>query len=306
MTKNYMIYPLKTMRITQSYHGETSHLLHWDQNANYRDYPIDDGGNDGGTDPIYCPCDEMQVTAIRGLGNRSITNTIWLVSTSAVVAPTFTDIAFMCLTHSNDQDLSKIKVGDIFKRGEIICHEGSDGATSNHIHLVAGKGYCDNWIENSNHKWVMKGEALPPEDVFFLDRSFTKEAFGGFLPWVELPKTLNYLGNPVEREATSSQLEVVVTSLRARKDPSLQGEILGYIQPGIYTYTDVIEADNYRWYRIESYWIAYQEGWINILPKTDPVEETKPEESSPRLIFTCEKSGKYLIYLEKGAKLYLE
>ena len=154
MNKNYMIYPLKTMRITQSYHGETSHRLHWYQANNYRDYPIDDGGLDSGRDPIYCPCDEMKVTAIRGLGNASVTNTIWLVSTSPVVAPTFNDIAFMTLTHSNDQDLSKIKVGDIFKRGEIICHEGSDGATSNHIHIVAGKGYCDTWIENNNHNSI--------------------------------------------------------------------------------------------------------------------------------------------------------
>lgn len=305
MNKNYMIYPLKTMRITQSYHGETSHRLHWYQANDYRDYPIDDGGLDSGRDPIYCPCDEMKVTAIRGLGNASVTNTIWLVSTSPVVAPTFNDIAFMTLTHSNDQDLSKIKVGDIFKRGEIICHEGSDGATSNHIHIVAGKGYCDTWIENSNRKWVMKGECLPPEDVFFLDSNFTKEVFGGFLPWVELPKELSYVGTPVPRDSTQNQLEVLVTNLRARREPNLQGDILGYIQPGIYTYTDEKNIDGYKWYQVESYWIASKDDWVILLPKDSPPEEV-PKEETPRLIFTCQQTGKYLIYLQAGTKLYLE
>ena len=306
MSKNYMIYPLKTMRITQSYHGETSHRPHWYQATDYRDYPIDDGGVDSGMDPIYCPCDEMQVTAIRGLGNASVTNTIWLVSTSPVVAPTFNDVAFMTLTHSNDQDLSRIKVGDIFKRGEVICHEGSNGASSNHIHIVAGKGYCDTWIENSNHKWVMKGECLPPEDVFFLDPSFTKEVFGGSLPWVEIPDELSYVGTPVPRDSTVDQLEVLVTNLRARRDPNLQGEILGYIQPGIYPYTEESDADGYHWYKIESYWIAYQEGWITLYLKTLSPEENQPEEIKPRLIFTCRQTGKYLIYLQAGTKLYLE
>ena len=305
MNKNYMIYPLKTMRITQSYHGETSHRPHWYQATDYWDYPIDDGGLDSGKDPIYCPCDEMKVTAIRGLGNASVTNTIWLVSTSPVVAPTFNDIAFMTLTHSNDQDLSQIKVGDLFKRGEIICHEGSDGATSNHIHIVAGKGYCDTWVENNNHKWVMKGVCLPPEDVFFLDPSFTKEVFGGSLPWVGLPTQLSYVGTPVSRDSTVNQLEVLVTNLRARREPGLQGEVLGYIQPGIYTYTEEKNVDNYQWYRVESYWIASTDGWVTLLLRESPSEEI-PEVAKPRLIFTCQQTGKYLIYLQAGAKLYLE
>ncbi len=305
MNKNYMIYPLKTMRITQSYHGETSHRPHWYQATDYWDYPIDDGGLDSGKDPIYCPCDEMKVTAIRGLGNASVTNTIWLVSTSPVVAPTFNDIAFMTLTHSNDQDLSQIKVGDLFKRGEIICHEGSDGATSNHIHIVAGKGYCDTWVENNNHKWVMKGVCLPPEDVFFLDPSFTKEVFGGSLPWVVLPTQLSYVGTPVSRDSTVNQLEVLVTNLRARREPGLQGEVLGYIQPGIYTYTEEKNVDNYQWYRVESYWIASTDGWVTLLLRESPSEEI-PEVAKPRLIFTCQQTGKYLIYLQAGAKLYLE
>ena len=69
-----------------------------------------DGGKDGGREGIYCPCDEMRVTAIKGVGNKNITNTIWLVSTTKVQTPTFNDYAFMTLTHSNDSDFKNIKV----------------------------------------------------------------------------------------------------------------------------------------------------------------------------------------------------
>ena len=55
---NYFVYPMKYMRITQSYSGTASHKLHWYNSKNYKDYPIDDGGRDSGRDGIYCPCDE--------------------------------------------------------------------------------------------------------------------------------------------------------------------------------------------------------------------------------------------------------
>ena len=151
----------------------------------------------------------------------------------------------------------------------------------------------------------MKGVCLPPEDVFFLDPSFTKEVFGGSLPWVELPTQLSYVGTPVSRDSTVNQLEVLVTNLRARREPGLQGEVLGYIQPGIYTYTEEKNVDNYQWYRVESYWIASTDGWVTLLLRESPSEEI-PEVAKPRLIFTCQQTGKYLIYLQAGAKLYLE
>ena len=76
MNRNYMVYPLKYMRITCRY-DEASHRKHnIGVTDGIVDYPIDDGGIDTGRDPIYCPCDEMRVTAIKGIGNNNITNTI--------------------------------------------------------------------------------------------------------------------------------------------------------------------------------------------------------------------------------------
>lgn len=196
MNKNYMTYPLEYMRVTCTY-KEGSHKDH--TTGNYRDYPIDDGGLDTKKSPIYCPCDEMKIVEIKGIDNKGVTNTIWLESTKKVIKPTFNDYVFMTLTHSDDNDIRNLKKGQTFKRGEIICYEGTDGATANHIHLVTGRGKCNSWIYNSNNKLVMKGDSKKPEDIFFIDRNFTKELWGGYLIWKDLP-TSNVENNTIEEQ----------------------------------------------------------------------------------------------------------
>ena len=296
MIKNYMIYPLKNMRITCRY-DEGSHKNH---NVNVKDnivdYPIDDGGIDSGKDAIYCPCDEMRITAIRGVGNSSVTNTIWLVSTSKVVTPTFTDYVYITLTHSDDSDIRDLKIGQTFKRGEIICHEGVDGAASNHIHITCGRGESTTWKQNSNGSWVIYGNSKKPEEVFFIDRSFTNEIWGGYLPWVELTQRV---GSPVARDTSVKQIEVIVDNLNARISPSLSSEKLGYVNRGIYNIVDSIEKEGYTWVKIDNFWIATNSDWVVFY------DENKEKEIKPRLIFTCNETGKYIIYLEKGSKLYI-
>lgn len=293
MNNNYMVYPLKSMRITCRY-DEYSHAKH---NINVTDgkidYPIDDGGKDTGKDAIYCPCDEMVVTAIRGIGSTITTNTIWLVSTSQVVTPTFTDYVFMTLTHSDDDDIKNIKVGDKFKRGEVICHEGSDGATNNHVHIICGRGSSDNWVKNSNGAWVMTGNTKRPEEVFYIDKSFTNILYDGKLKWSILQK--NNIGNPIKRDNTKYQVEVLVDNLNARSSYSVNSDSFGYINKGIYDILDIKDNEGYLWVKVEEYWIAINDGW-NIIYEI---------EDKPKLIFECEKDGKYIIYLKNGMKLYL-
>lgn len=305
MNKNYMVYPLKYMRITCRY-DEASHKKHCINVADGKiDYPIDDGGKDQGQDPIYCPCDEMKVTAIKGIGNSS-TNTIWLVSTTPVITPTFTDIAYISLTHSNDSDFKNIKVGDTFKRGQIICYEGTDGTTSNHIHMTCGRGSSNNWAQNSNGSWVIVGDSKKPEDVFFIDRSFTEELWGGYLIWEDLPKK-EKVGNPVSKDENIDQIEVLVDNLNARSNNSINSTSYGYMNRGLYNIIEQKENEGYLWVKVENYWIANKEGWTKYYKKTDNCSEKLLELQNefPKLIFTCPQSGKYLIYLDKGKKLYI-
>ena len=51
----YLTYPFKTMTITQTYMGSTSHYLHTTIN-NYRDYPNNEAKADYDRNPFYAPC----------------------------------------------------------------------------------------------------------------------------------------------------------------------------------------------------------------------------------------------------------
>lgn len=189
MNKNYLTYPFKVMRITQNYKGKTSHLPH--TLGNIKDYPIDEGGKDSGRDAVHCTCDKMKVKRVYGVGNGGV-NTIWLESCEKVhFADGTRDFCTMLITHPNDSDLRGIKVGKIFKRGDVICHEGMDGATGNHIHLSAGKGrYIGNgWKKNSKGKYVLTctGGAFKPEKLFYIDDNFTKIISAGGIAFKKLP-----------------------------------------------------------------------------------------------------------------------
>lgn len=188
----YFYFPMETMAVSQNYNGKTSHYDHC-HDTTPKDYPIDICGAGTGQSAVFAPVD-MKVTAIRGVGS-GVTNTIWLVSTEKVQTPTFTDYVFMTLTHWNDNDSAikkHNKVGSIIKKGQIICYEGTDGASANHIHLVCGKGTANNWVKNTKGKWVILGNSLPPEQVMYINDDFTKCKTSGGLVFKSLPKIEYY------------------------------------------------------------------------------------------------------------------
>lgn len=188
---NYLTYPFKTMRITQNYLGRTSHYPH--TTGNIKDYPLDEGGRDGGRDPFYCPCDGMKIVKIYGVYSGG-TNTMWVESTTKVnFADGTSDYVCGQLTHMNDSDIGKLKVGQTFKRGDIICYEGTDGATGNHIHHSWGKGHIaeGGWSQNSNGKWVLRttNGTFKPEQLFYVDKNFTTVDYAGGLTFKSVPTT---------------------------------------------------------------------------------------------------------------------
>ena len=186
---NYVTYPCKTMRITQNYKGTTSHKPH--TAGTPKDYPIDEGCSDTGKDYIYCPCDEMKIRRIYGVGTKG-TNTIWLESTDkADFADKSKDYLTLMITHPDDENVKSLKVGDIFRRGDKITREGKDGATANHLHISAGKGKMkgSGWMQNSKGKWVLTTTVATskPEDVFYIDPDFTKILSAGGIKFKQLP-----------------------------------------------------------------------------------------------------------------------
>lgn len=196
MDKNYLTYPVKNMKITQSYLGSYSHAKNY--NGRPYDYPIDEACLDSSREYMYCPCDCMVVKYIYGV-NAKGTNTIWLESTEKVVMPCGTDYVTIMVIHPMDDDLSKLKVGQKFYRGDKMFREGTDGnATGNHFHISVGKGkYRNGWVQNNKGAWPIDtvSGAIKPEQAFFVDKSFTNVIKTSGLTFTELPKITYPVGD---------------------------------------------------------------------------------------------------------------
>ena len=212
MTKNYLTYPCKVMNITQGYTGSYTHSQH--NIGSPKDYPWDEACEGSGRSAMYCPCDEIKIKKIYGVGNRG-TNTIWLESTSKVFFADGTNGYFtMLIIHPNDSDIRDLYVGQKFKRGQIICYEGTDGnATGNHFHFSTGKGKNGTWTENSRGKWVLtcSGGTYKPEKLFYIDPAFTTIKNSRGIEFKTLPS-----------EYSKGHYNVTVSELNVRTGPGTE------------------------------------------------------------------------------------
>ena len=67
---------------------------------------------------------------------------------------------------THDNNISDIKVGQIFKQGEVCYQEGTTGqATGNHIHVEIGEGWQYKKYKDINGNWCLKN-LVPAENVF--------------------------------------------------------------------------------------------------------------------------------------------
>lgn len=292
--KEYAIYPFEYMRITQR-HDEGNHLPHWKPDANYSDKPWDEAGKDGGRD-YFIAKNEYKI--VEKLGSQSTGYSVRLETTHKVYIPYKEDdvILEITATHLNYDDWSKLSNGQIIKVGQKLFREGTSGqASGNHFHITANIGKYYGFLQNSNGKWVFCYEkSLTPEEAYYVDSSVKILDSKGY-KFKEVP-AMEKVGKPVERNTKVDQLKVKVPELRARKEPSLNGEILGYMNEGYYNIDGKTEADGYTWYKVQDMWIAYDEQWEDILPREQTKEEIQIEYKNRIL----EHIDEFLIkYIEK-------
>ena len=256
MKKNYLIFPMKVMGITQTYDGKTSHYI--SSHGTPADYPIDIAGKDTGREPFYCPCDEMEVVKIAGdvTGNNHA-NGAWLVSTSEVdFADGTRDICTIKFVHMNNSDFGRngIYVGRRYKRGELIGHEGTSHASGNHVHMSAGKGGLkgSGWEKNSLGSWVITTThgTAKPENLFFVDPAFTTVKNARGLKFKELPKEEKKV---IKFGVVSGEVKTKITTdaLALRSKAQTQsGKRFFYISKGktVQVVQEAIcKADGYTW-----------------------------------------------------------
>ena len=170
---------------------------------------------------------------------------------------------YMTLWTAHDNTPSK--VGTKFKQGEIYSRMGTAGGVARHCHLEVQKGKFKKATKYTSQGSYKFDNMIEPFNALFLteDTIFKYSDY----KWTRLPDTI---GTPVERNEYVDQIEVIVDLLRARKEPSLKGSILGFTEKGIYNIISKTEADDYTWYQIEdNIWIAYNSEWEILYPKKE-------------------------------------
>lgn len=281
--KNYLIYPTKIMNITQNYSDNFSHKPNSTGKPIY-DYPIDENCGSTGRDYFYCPCDEVEIKRIYGVGSSGA-NTIWLQSTSKVLfADNTEDYCTILVTHPNDDTLKSLKVGQTFKRKEKMFLEGKDGnATGNHFHISVSKGkfVYSGWKKNNLGAWCITGKPIKPEEAFFIDREFTTIKKTAGLKFKDMPKI--EVPKPVEKDNKVTQVEVIVAKLRARTTPKIASDnIIGFVEKGYYNILSIDTDAKYDWYEVEKdKWIADDGTFLKVHKKEEepPTEGPKTEDT---------------------------
>ena len=282
----YAIYPFEYMRITQR-HDEGNHLAHWDPFIDYSDKPWDEATQDGGRG-YFVPGNDYKV--VEKNGSQSYGYNVRLETCNQVKIPFQDDTVILevTLTHLNADDWNKLSTGQIIHKGEKIIREGtSGGATGNHLHCTANFGPYYGYLVNANGKSCFVYEkSLTPTEAFYVNDGVHLIDSRGYV-FKEVPS--QYVGTPVARNTKVDQIEVIANILNARKDPSLSGEKLGYINPGFYDIQDKTDADNYTWYKVQNMWIAYNEEWENLYPKEEPSKEEIEKEYKQRILESANK-----------------
>ena len=210
----YAIYPSKKMRISQRY-DEGNHLAHFN-NANYKDYPIDETyGDSASTGIFYAPFDCEVVKKY-----SATTKEIWITSTKKVDTPLGSNYVTVFIGHIRSEEYENINVGDTYKQYEPIVHEEKDAmSTGYHNHISAGLGKMKGtgWVKNNRGLWIPQttNGMKKPELIFYVDKSFTRIVNDKGLKFQDMPSEevpqapetpANYITYKIKKGDTLSEI----------------------------------------------------------------------------------------------------
>lgn len=177
-----------------------------------------------------------------------------------------------------------VKVNQVVNQKEIIGYMGNTGnSTGAHLHFE---------VRNENDVRI---DPYP-----YLNK--------------DLPSQYKVV-DPVVKDENNNQIKVNTNDLNVRINPGLDSLIIGIAKEnGIYNYSDVVNKDNYNWYKIgDNNYIAYSDTWATLYPKNDisEVEQLKNKIASLEKeieelkngnysTFTAVESDNYYLYLNQN------
>lgn len=262
------MYPSKTIRITQRDHQGT-HADCW---------ATDEAGSDGGISSLFAPFTGI----IKKIYSKDA-NEVWLESVEPVLFADGTK-DYMTIMFCHDNDVSDLWVGKIIKKGEAFYQEGTKGyATGNHCHFECAKGKFTGtgWHKDNAGYWSINNGKLVTDCLFVDDSYNIIQTLGLNFKNVKEVEPKRY-GSPVERNEYVNQIKINADNVRARTSPS--GEIIGYVNSGIYNSIEIVNKDGYDWHKVEdNLWCAMGE-WAEWLPKKEkPVEQPKSDDTDTKI-----------------------
>lgn len=154
-----------------------------------------------------------------------------------------------------------VKVGQKVKRGDYLGKQNNSGYSNGaHDHFEV-------YVGGAGTKWRVN-----PVDYCFAYPHQTVNADTQKEYNIQHYSPTVYVGKPVARNANVNQLRIISTSLRARKAPNLNGEVLGYANTGYYNVVEQASSDGYKWYNVGEFWVANNDisSWCEYLPKAEP------------------------------------
>lgn len=260
------MYPSPYIRITQKDHVGT-HADSW---------AFDEAGSDGGIDYLIASF----TGAIKKI-YTSDANEVWLESVDKVQYPDGT-IDYMTLMLAHDNDVSNLKVGQVIKQGQRFYEEGTKGnASGNHVHIECAKGKFTGtgWHQNSAGYWsINNGKKV--DECLWIDDSYKLMNTGGYKFRNVKDAEPKKLGTPVARNESIDQVRIYDESVQVRARNNPNGDILGYMNTGIYNLQERKPDGDYEWFRVENgLWFAYSTDWSELLSKKEIIVEPPIVES---------------------------
>lgn len=238
--------PLKKLGITGT----------WEEHINRGSRGQDFGWFDYQGEPIYAMNDG---TVMEINKNSSAGNYIW-------IKHEFTNYDIWSrYLHIKDGSI-KVKTGQKVTRGQEIANMGNTGnSTGTHLHFetwVVPKGWKFNFNDRAKYSKPSTDNAFAFDDQHI-----------GTSPNNKVITRVIGTSKQAKRDTTKNQIEVVGYQLRCRKGAGTNQTILGYIDYGIYDYTETKVANGYTWYHISIGWIAGTKEDTKIYPKEEKKEK---------------------------------
>ena len=122
-------------------------------------------------------------------------------------------------------EYTSVKVGQRVSKGQVIGRMGNSGNSfGGHLHW-------EFWSCNDYYKNIDPSPYLSPKEI-------------------KLP-------SPVNRDKNKRQFQVDYNdNLRVRTEPSLNSEVVGILNAGIYDFSEEKDSDGYKWVKLGNYWCA--------------------------------------------------